>query len=174
MRRDADPADSGAPYQGRWSGRIDGLRDAEAVHQALAEAERTADAQDGRRCADVHFLLDECVTPLLEPVANAFGYRATFIHHRGWSTLKDHVLYHRLIEETLILVTNNRADWLALLGNTELHPGLVVIQENVPRARQMHYFTKCLVAIGALPSMINMVVEVDADSAVYVYAMPPV
>jgi hypothetical protein len=122
----------------------------------------------------VHFLLDECVTPLLELVANAFGYRATFIHHRGWSTFKDHVLYHRLIEETLILVTNNRADWLALLGNTELHPGLVVIQENVPRARQMHYFTKCLVAIGALPSMINMVVEVDADSAVYVYAMPPV
>ena len=123
-------------------------------------------------CPHVTFLIDECLTPLLEQVALDFGYHAYFIHHRGWSGLKDSQLYQKLIEHDLTLVTNNRSDWLAVLGKTALHPGLVVIQENAPRDKELAWFARCLVTMTAQHSMVNTVVEVAADGAVSVYALP--
>jgi hypothetical protein len=112
------------------------------------------------------------VSPLLVQVANDFGYPATFIHHRNWGSLKDEQICPRLLEDDLTLVTNNREDWAELLGNSELHPGLVVIRENVPRARQIAFFAQCLLALSALPSIVNTVIEVDKDGAVAVFDLP--
>ena len=91
---------------------------------------------------------------------------------RGWSGLKDSELYQKLLEHDLTNVTNNRLDWLALLGKTALHPRLVMIQENAPRAKELAWFAQCLFAIAAQRSMVNTVVEVAADGEVSVYALP--
>ena len=156
-------------YRAKWGSRIDARGDAAEVYQALTSAASLALSLRGHVCHGVHFLIDECVTPLLEQVANDFGHPATFIHHRNWGTLKDEQIRPRLIEEGLTLVTNNREDWVKLLGDSVLHPGLVVIRENVPRARQIAYFAQCLLAMSALPSIVNTVVEVDKDGAVDVF-----
>jgi len=120
----------------------------------------------------VTFLVDECVTPLLALVANDFGYAAHFIHHRGRGELKDPELYHELLARDLTLVTNNRDDWRDLLRGTELHPGLVVIQENAPRPREIVFVARCLVLMAALSSMVNTVVKVDEHGEVVAYPLP--
>ena len=161
-----------SPYRTAWGSRIDGRSDATEVYHALASAAQLAQGLTGQVCHGVHFLIDECVSPLLVQVANDFGYPATFIHHRNWGSLKDEQICPRLLEEDLTLVTNNREDWAELLGNSELHPGLVVIRENVPRARQIAFFAQCLLALSALPSLVNTVIEVDKDGAVAVFDLP--
>lgn len=177
-KADADEANEestaiGSSFREQWGHRIDGKSDEAQVWVALEEAAALASQQDEQRCGHVHFLLDECVSPVLQAVAELFGYLATFIDHRGWRTLKDHQRHPHLIDEDLVLVTNNREDWLSLLGAEYVHPGLVVIRENVPRAQQIAYFAKCLVAINALPDMVNTAVEVDGTGAVIVYPLPP-
>lgn len=175
--RDVNPSGESikvdSPFRERWGARIDGKADEKDVYSALDVAAKMAEQQGERDGGRIRFLLDECVSPLLQAVAEEFGYHATFIDHLGWRTLKDHQLLPRLIEKDLVLVTNNREDWIALLGNAEAHPGLVVIRENVPRARQISYFAQCLIAIYSLDDMVNTVVEVDRDDVVTVYALPP-
>jgi predicted nuclease of predicted toxin-antitoxin system len=118
------------------------------------------------------FLIDECLSPLLVDVAHARGYEAYHVAHRGWSGLKDGQLLKYLIDEELILVTNNRDDFIALIGDVELHPGLVVILYNVRRRQQMELFAVGLEAVRGLPSMINKVAEVSGPLTVSVYDLP--
>lgn len=73
----------------------------------------------------------------------------------------------------LIVVTNNRDDFLALLGGFELHPGLVIIVDNVRRQLQMALFERSLVEIRGMPSMINRIVEVFRSGSVLIYDLPP-
>jgi len=115
------------------------------------------------------FLIDECLSPRLVHVAHERGFEAYHVAHRGWSGLKDTQLLKHLIEEELVLVTNNRDDFLALLGEFELHPGLVVILETVRREQQMKLFAAALDAVCDLPSIINKVVEVSSATEVSVY-----
>ncbi|MEO7217994.1 MAG: DUF5615 family PIN-like protein [Gemmatimonadaceae bacterium] len=76
------------------------------------------------------FLIDECLSPKLVRVANARGFEAYHVAHRGWSGESDSKILRRLVAADLILVTNNRDDFLALIKRTEIHPGIIVIVEN--------------------------------------------
>jgi predicted nuclease of predicted toxin-antitoxin system len=104
----------------------------------------------------VRFLIDECLTPRLCILAHEYGHEAYHVAHRGWGRLKDPQLLAKMLAESLVLVTNNRDDFVALIGDAELHPGLIVIAESV-RGRE---------------DLINTVVEVDADRTVEVYELP--
>lgn len=117
------------------------------------------------------FLIDECLSPALVTVANEAGHEAYHVAHRGWSGLKDAQLREHLIEQDLILVTNNGSDLLVLLGAVELHPGLIVLLENVPREGQIAYFRAALGEIRSA-SLVNRVAEVDARGRVKVYDLP--
>lgn len=118
------------------------------------------------------FLIDECLSPKLVAVANERGFEAYHVAHRRWGGIKDPQLFLKLVDENLILVTNNRDDFLSLIRGVELHPGLVVIIENVRRAQQVVFFKAALDAMKALGSMINKVIEVSAEGDVEVYEMP--
>jgi len=83
------------------------------------------------------------------------GSKRTTVAHRGWEGSKDGQLLKHLIDEELIFVTNNRDDFVALVSDVELHPGLVIILENVPRDDQVNLFTSALDTIGAMPSLIR-------------------
>jgi predicted nuclease of predicted toxin-antitoxin system len=82
------------------------------------------------------FLIDECLSPQLVDIARERSFESYHVAHRGWSGLKDGQLLKHLVDEELILVTNNRDDFLALIGEVELHPGFVVILDNVRRERK--------------------------------------
>jgi predicted nuclease of predicted toxin-antitoxin system len=120
----------------------------------------------------MRFLIDECLSPALVTTANERGFEAYHVAHRGWGGLKDGQLLKRLIEEELILVTNNRDDFVGLVSDVELHPGLVVILDNVRRDDQVTLFAAALHAIGAMTSLINKVAEVARDGSVEVYDLP--
>lgn len=94
--------------------------------------------------------------------------------YRGWGGLTDPRLLRHLLDEELILVTNNRDDFLDLVSGVELHPGLVVILESVRRADQIALFDGGLEALSKMTSLINKVVEIDADGAVTVFEMPEI
>jgi hypothetical protein len=61
-------------------------------------------------------------------------------------------------ERDYTLVTNNAADFLALIGKEPLHPGLIIIVPNVPPVFQRELFKAALDHIGAR-DLANSVVE---------------
>lgn len=69
-------------------------------------------------------------------------------------------------------MTNNRDDFLGIMGDVELHPGLVVIMENVPRDQQMRLFGTALEALAQVSSMVNKVLEVSSDGSIAMYDLP--
>lgn len=120
----------------------------------------------------MRFLIDECLSPSLLDVASEQGFLAYHVAYRKWSGLKDPQVLGKLLEEELILVTNNRDDFLGIMANVELHPGLVVIMENVPRDQQMRLFGTALEVLARVSSMVNKVLEVSSDGSIAMYDLP--
>src|SRR4051812_42644176 len=118
------------------------------------------------------FLIDECLSVKLAETANNRGFVAYHVVYRNWSGMKDPEVQQKLLEEELILVTNNRDDFLKLIQKVELHPGLVVIIENARRAQQVAHFNAALDVLEGMTSVINKVVEVSPDETITVYDMP--
>ena len=79
--------------------------------------------------------------------AHAAGHEAYHVVHRGWSSLKDPQLFLKLLDEELIMVTNNRDDFVDLVRGAAIHPGLVIILESTRRNRQVALFLTVLEAI---------------------------
>jgi len=50
--------------------------------------------------------------------------------------MKDHSLRELALREEFVFVTNNAGDFRKLMGEAELHPGLIVILPNVKPAAQ--------------------------------------
>jgi len=120
------------------------------------------------------FLIDECLSPALVTVAHERGFEAYHVAHRGWSGLKDPQLLEQLVDQELILVTNNRDDFLSLMSGVELHPGLVVLLDNVRRQRQVELFTAVLEVLRPLTSMINKVAEAASDGTISIFDLPAI
>ncbi len=118
------------------------------------------------------FLIDECLSPKLVRVANDRGFEAYHVAHRGWSGDPDFKILQHLIDEELILVTNNQDDFLSLIEDVDIHPGIVVIVENVRQARQVQLFKVALDACVTMGDMINAVVEVRNDGTTSLYHLP--
>lgn len=114
------------------------------------------------------FLIDEGLSPELVAVAHGAGYEAYHVAHRGWSGETDASILARVIGEELVLVTNNRDDFLSLMGGVDIHPGLIVVVDNVRRKEQRELFARALEAVGAMTSLINKVIEIGADGTVSV------
>lgn len=124
----------------------------------------------------IQFLVDECLSPALLDVAQRFGYNAYHVTRRGWSALEDPQLLARVLAEDLTFVTNNWRDFHALLGRTEVHPGIIVILPNVRRERQVELFTRALDVLheeDPPADLINTVLEVEEDGSVRIYEYPP-
>ena len=75
----------------------------------------------------MRLLIDECLSPALLEVAHRYGVEAYHVAHRGLSGAKDHAILRLMLEQDFTLVTNNGDDFLALIGEVELHPGLIVV-----------------------------------------------
>jgi predicted nuclease of predicted toxin-antitoxin system len=107
----------------------------------------------------VRFLIDECLHTSLTDVANKAGHEAHHVTRRGWSGFKDHQLREVVLREEFVFVTNNARDFRKLMGESELHAGLIVILPNVTPALQCELFQRALVEASKLPDMINKVLD---------------
>lgn len=92
-------------------------------------------------------------------VAHAAGYVADHVNFLSLGGLKDWQLLPVIREREFTFVTNNGADFLALLGKEPLHPGLLIIVPNVTPTLQRELFKAALDHIGTR-DLVNSVVEV--------------
>lgn len=122
----------------------------------------------------MRFLIDECLSPTLCDVAHEAGHLAFHVAHRGLSGARDYRLREVIVHEELILVTNNWRDLDQFLGKAELHPGIMIMKENVPRERQKALFSALLAAAVKITDLINKILEVDNDENVQAYERPTV
>jgi hypothetical protein len=93
-------------------------------------------------------------------VAHAAGYIADHVNYLSLGGLKDWQLLPVIREREFTFVTNNGADFLALLGKEPLHPGIIIIVPNVTPVLQRELFKAALDHIGAR-DLTNSVVEVN-------------
>ena len=72
--------------------------------------------------------IDESLSPRLAGRLNAdAGYEAIHPLHVGRRGEPDHRVLARCIAEDRIIVTQNARDFRRLVGNTEIHPGLIIL-----------------------------------------------
>ena len=72
------------------------------------------------------FLIDECLSPFLATVARSRGFvQSTHVTWFGLRSRQDWALVRRAIRDGCVLVTNDRADFTALIERHRRHPGLI-------------------------------------------------
>ena len=123
----------------------------------------------------MRFLIDECLSVELTGIANEAGFEAHHVAHRGLAGAKDHELRPVLLAEHFTLVTNNGRDFLKLLAEVEMHPGLVIVIPNVRIDAQAALFRAALEFFQGredLPDLINKVIEVHAEDEVRLFDLP--
>jgi predicted nuclease of predicted toxin-antitoxin system len=110
----------------------------------------------------MRFLIDECLHESLVAVAHDAGFDATHVNYLGLSGTPDWKLIERIIADEFTFVTNNRLDFLRLLGENELHAGLIILVPNVAPAVQQALFRAALEFIWGTDLM-NSVIEVTVS-----------
>ena len=121
------------------------------------------------------FLIDECLHTSLLKLANEAGHTADHVNYLGLGSAKDWDLMKLILDRDYIFVTNNRTDFLALYGRTQLHAGLLIIVPNVTPTLQRELFEAALRFISD-QELINAVIEVEfrgKEIECRQYPMPP-
>ena len=72
-------------------------------------------------------LIDECLHTSLLKLAHEAGHTADHVNYLGLGSSKDWDLLKLILDRDYTFVTNNRTDFLALYGRTQVHAGLVII-----------------------------------------------
>ena len=120
----------------------------------------------------MRFLIDECLHTSLATVSNEAGFEAHHVVYRGWAGLEDHELRTIVVHQEFVFVTNNGRDFRALFQSVELHPGLVIIVPNEKPEIQRRLFQAAIRRIGALPNLVNKVVEIHGVDDVRISDLP--
>jgi len=128
----------------------------------------------------VRLFVDENLSPRLVSVGHDRGYDATCARDRNLLGAPDPEILDFCVGEDRVCITNNAVDFRELVGNVELHPGLIVVP-NVARESQFQLFDRALEfieqeaeAAGQAPGdlLVNNVLEVDETGAFELYEPP--
>lgn len=111
----------------------------------------------------IRFLIDECLHTSLPLVAHSKLHAATHVVHLGLGGAPDSVLLARMLREDETLCTNNAGDFAGVLGRQELHPGLVVFEENTFVEAQRRLFSALLDHIQGRADLINRMFHLRFD-----------
>ena len=88
------------------------------------------------------FLVDECLHTSLVVVAHEAGHVCDHVNFLGLGGYKDWQLMAKIRAEDCTLVTNNRADFVALFAKEALHSGLLIILPSVTPLLQRQLFLR--------------------------------
>ena len=119
----------------------------------------------------MRFLIDECLSLELVIVAQEAGYDAQHVAHIGKAGWKDWNVARYAGEGDFVLVTNNASDFRRIYAALSLHPGLVIIIQNVNRATQRRLFRGALAELAALGEPVNQALEVSAEGEDIAFAL---
>ncbi|WP_293868446.1 DUF5615 family PIN-like protein [uncultured Alsobacter sp.] len=112
--------------------------------------------------------IDECLSSGLVAVAKTRGFVAEYgpyVGKRGW---QDWSIVQFAIDNSYVVITNTRRDFLRHYARLPLHNGLIVLVPNIGRADQIRLFNLALDALTATDGgLVNRVVEVTVAGAVF-------
>lgn len=122
------------------------------------------------------FLIDECLSPTLAKRLSDSGIDALHPLHVGRRGERDHKVLAWCLEEDRILITENARDFRALVGRTEMHPGLIIFP-CIDREGTWRLLRAVLNFLGVQENprdyMFNRVLEVDGRGTIRSYLLPP-
>ena len=123
--------------------------------------------------------VDECLSPRLAQHLARRGYDATCARDVGRMGERDDTVRDRCIVEDRVIVTHDAGDFRRLVGEVELHPGLIILEENslAGSKAQLDWALAHIdrhAARSAREWMVNRIVEVSADGRVLDECFPPV
>lgn len=125
--------------------------------------------------------VDENLSPRLVSIGHARGYDTTCARDRGLLGAPDSHILEFCVSDDLVCVTNDADDFVDLVGNVELHPGLILLPM-VDLARQQQLLEAALEFIqdqadaaeqGPRDHMVNRVVEIDREGTCEAFELPP-
>jgi predicted nuclease of predicted toxin-antitoxin system len=128
----------------------------------------------------VRLFVDENLSPRLVSVGHDHGYDATCARDRNVLGAPDPEILDFCIGEDRVCITNNAGDFRELVGNVDLHPGLIVLP-NIARESQLQLFDRALELIEQRAEaarqvprdlMVNHVLEVDETGSCELYELP--
>jgi predicted nuclease of predicted toxin-antitoxin system len=111
-------------------------------------------------------LVYECLSPKLASIAQARGLVAKHVARLNLEDMNDWHVAALAAERNYVVVANNRRDILRLYVELEVHIGLIITMPTVPRHEQMRPFALALDVAEHQDSLINLLIEVQADGAV--------
>jgi predicted nuclease of predicted toxin-antitoxin system len=79
---------------------------------------------------NLRLLLDEHISPSLTAKLAELGVFAQAVAHVGLSGQPDRLVWAFASQHEMAVVTTNAADFLDLLEDAELHPGLILLRES--------------------------------------------
>lgn len=115
----------------------------------------------------MRLFIDECLSPrIAEWLNNSGEHDAAHPLHLGRRGEPDHTALARCIREDHVLVTQNAQDFRGLIGQEDIHPGLIIL----PAVGRDGAYRLLLRAIEVLSTqgkpadvMVNRVLEVATD-----------
>ncbi|MGZ4337124.1 MAG: DUF5615 family PIN-like protein [Gaiellaceae bacterium] len=128
----------------------------------------------------MRLFVDENLSPRLVAVGHDCNHDATCARDRNLLGASDSEILDFCVGEDRVCVTNNAADFRELVGNVDLHPGLIVLS-NITRESQFQLLDQALEfieeraeAARQVPRdlMVNRVLEVDETGACELYELP--
>jgi predicted nuclease of predicted toxin-antitoxin system len=128
----------------------------------------------GRR--GVRLFIDESLSPLLALRLNAKGgYDAVHPLHAGRRGEPDHRVLASCIAQDRIIVTQNARDFRKLVGQVEIHPGLIILP-SIDREGTWRLLEAAIAYLEArgdpIDVMLNHVLEVETVDTMTLAPLP--
>jgi predicted nuclease of predicted toxin-antitoxin system len=124
----------------------------------------------------VRLFFDECLSPALARRLNASGlHDAVHPLDVGRRGEPDRKVLERCLAEDRVIVTENARDFRKLVGQVELHPGLIILPA-VDREGTWRFLQKVFDFLGSsgdpMQVMVNHVVEIDQSGSITITTLP--
>ena len=118
----------------------------------------------------VKFFIDECLSPALARRLNESGLHEAVhpldVGRRGES---DRRILERCLAEDRVIVTGNARDFRRLVGDVDLHPGLILLPA-LDRERTWELLSQLIAVLGndgdPMRALVNHVAEIDPSGLV--------
>ena len=114
----------------------------------------------------MQFLIDECLSRRLVEIAIDREFFAIHVVDLGLQGNPDWAIVRRAVSDGYVLVTNNAKDFIPLVGEEEIHCGLVCLNVSdglASRDTQCRLFEIALKELGE-NEPVNKVIEITLDS----------
>jgi len=124
---------------------------------------------------ELKLFIDECLSPSFVQRLAERGYWAIHPRDYGRAGELDHEVLRRCLEEDRAIVTENAIDFRKLVGDVELHPGLIILP-SLDRETSWALLERALAYLEGRGTpadvMVNHVLEVAADGSCTMYELP--